>query len=490
MGTFLPTLESLASAADQSPFIQKLKQAAIDTGKDAISASAPVIAHRVLQQTGVLKPGELYPGETTIKQLPAAMTMSFLGAGGAEEPLAAEHPEVSSRALEEHANTGGSTYNPRTGQSLAGSRNFAVGVAPEHTAVFDQAPTPRQYSDFAATHRDLLARNPNLHIGSYVDPDTGVHSLEIVAATPSKQAAGALGARLGEGHVYNLATDEKIPTGVDPSLQRSPVTLPLEDRLTELDAAAPKRSPYSGTHFSDSKFDLIDGSRRGATAANGTPTGESARLRLGSSTGMGKDAPPGFYTYHAGALPDPAMAAKPNAYNVRGQYAFATTDDPVFQNGYRVGQQWALDAGADPKMAHQLGLNAAEHAVRDAGYDGYYSPKHPGVRFHFGDAVAKPVGPLVDPDLGPEPVKTPDAEKPNRTTINGSGESSGSAEAISRAASDKAKGVRYSAIDTRSGIRRPLIGVDALDVQPNPFEVVVRHSPEGDIELARGKHAR
>ena len=46
---------------------------------------------------------------------------------------------------------------------------------------------------------------------------------------------------------------------------------------------------------------------------------------------------------------------------------------------------------ADDKTAHHLGLNNAEHALQDQGFDGYLSPTHPAVRFHFGDHDAEPV---------------------------------------------------------------------------------------------------
>lgn len=331
---------------------------------------------------------------------------TLAGLGGSMA-LAGEHPSVAENALREHSMAGGSTFNPRTGESMTGTRNVAVSVAPEHTAISDRPFTPEQYSNFVSSHRDLMTQHPNLAIGTHFEPETGLHHLEIVGVTPSKQAAGAVGARLGEGSVYNLATDEKIPTGVDTGLERSPVTSGIDQRIADLNSMTPTRRPYSGTHFSDADLELIDGSRRGATAAGGVPTAEAARLQLGSKTGLGADAPPGFYTYHAGALPDPTMAAKRNAYTVRGNMSFATTEDPVFQNGYGEGVQRARAAGADPHTAHQLGLNAAEHAVMNAGYDGFYSPKHPGVRFHFGDAVVKPVGPLIDPDLGPEVARDP-----------------------------------------------------------------------------------
>jgi len=95
---------------------------------------------------------------------------------------------------------------------------------------------------------------------------------------------------------------------------------------------------------------------------------------------------------------------------VRGNFAFGSTDSPEFQQGYAQGFADATQKGADPSTAHKLGLNHAEHALRDTGYDGYFSPHHPNVRFHFGDAKAEPHVPSEAPELTP-PAK-PSEGKP------------------------------------------------------------------------------
>lgn len=508
----------------------------------------------------------------------AATPLALMGAGEAVgHMLPGEHPQVATEALSEHANTGGSTFEPTTGKNLAGSKKIAVGIAPEHAAISDRPFTPDQYSQFVGTHRDLLSSNPSVAVGTYHDPATGLHSMELVGTTSSKTAAKNLASHLGEDHAYNLATDEKISTGAAGDRQPSPMS--VNERIADLHSQTPQKSTYSGVHYADTPTDMIDGSRRGASGADGTPSPESARLRLGSKTGMGDDAPGGFYTYKSGSLPDAATAAKKNVYQVRGRMAFGSTEHPEFQNGYQQGMQKALDAGADVNTAHQLGLNAAEHALHDAGFDGYYSPKHPNVRFHFGSEPAVAVAPKVAPELdlgayGPEktdfqgavppenqgfdfsppkdygdtaradvekrmggPLPRGQAEQRSALTApqwpekyrnapkklsandagganytadelanfkakhgigdavqkaveNGSGDSAASLEAIRRAASEKAKGIQRIKIDTRSGREIPIIGADAVDVQPGPYDVVVQRTPHGDVELARGQRAR
>ena len=326
---------------------------------------------------------------------PQTASLEMLGAEEApQHQIPGEHPQIAAEALQHHLLTGGSTMDPRTGQNLAGSRHHTVGVSPETAQHTPGAPTAEAYSQFVADHRDLLERNHNSAVGTHHDPTTGLHKLEIVGTTTSWAAAHALANHLGEGHTYHLGTDLKTPTGSVGDWQASPLS--VDDRLKTLAANSPKKETYSGTHYSDAAMPVIDGARRGTSGGS-----EAQRLRLGTQTGMGDDAPGGFHTYKAGTLPDPAMAAKKNAYQVRGQKAFASTDHPSFQSGYANGVQHASDAGADADTAHKLGLNAAEHAVQHAGYDGYFSPKHPNTRFHFGSEPAVPNGPRPIPELEP-----------------------------------------------------------------------------------------
>jgi hypothetical protein len=462
----------------------------------------------------------------------AAAPLAVMGAGEAlGHTLRGEHPQIASEALQEHTKTGGSTIDPRTGQSLAGSRHYTVGISPETAQHTPIAPTPEQYGQFVAEHRDVIQRNPNTAIGTSYDPATGLHKMELVGTTTSKPAAQAVASHLGEDHAYHLGTDQKIPTGATGDWQ--PSHLSVEDRLKELQARTPQQETYSGTHYSDAKMNMIDGGRRGMSGTSA----EAKRLRLGTQTGMGEDAPAGFHTYASGSLPDAAMTGKTNAYQVRGRMAFASTDHPSFQQGYAEGVQRASSAGADAQTAHQLGLNSAERAVQEAGFDGYFSPKHPNMRFHFGSEAAVPVAPKGIPELdmtapyGPPkadfhgkvppenqgfdfspakdygnsarehverrmggPLPRGQAERrggtPGGITPNGSGESAASMEAINRTASEKAQGIKRVRIDTRSGNEMPLFGTDAVDAKAGPYDVIVQRTPQGDVELDRGMRAR
>lgn len=66
---------------------------------------------------------------------------------------------------------------------------------------------------------------------------------------------------------------------------------------------------------------------------------------------------------------------------------------------------------------------------------------------------------------------------------NASGESPASREAISRLKGERARNERRVIVDTRSGIERPLIGVDAVDYRPRPFESVEWRGGNRDGEV-------
>ena len=75
--------------------------------------------------------------------------------------------------------------------------------------------------------------------------------------------------------------------------------------------------------------------------------------------------------------------------------------------------------------------------------------------------------------------------------INGSSESAASKEALSRAASEKAAGTKRVVVNTRSGQERPLIGPDAVDYNPRPYESVEFRGGKRDGEIIdRGSSAR
>src|SRR5208282_3361025 len=113
--------------------------------------------------------------------------------------------KFSQEMVMDHAKTGRSTGDPRTGRNMAGSRNVVVGIAPEHSHVPAHPPSPEEPEAFLAQLPHVTSRHSNAFIGSHHDEETGLHHLELVGATPSKMAALHMAQHLGENHAYNLA---------------------------------------------------------------------------------------------------------------------------------------------------------------------------------------------------------------------------------------------------------------------------------------------
>jgi hypothetical protein len=81
-----------------------------------------------------------------------------------------------------------------------------------------------------------------------------------------------------------------------------------------------------------------------------------------------------------------------------------------------------------------------------------------------------------------------DASKP--VTINASGESPASLEAINRVSSERSQGIKRFRVDTRSGKEMPIVGADAVDATAGPYDVIVHRGPEGEVILDTGSKAR
>jgi hypothetical protein len=83
-------------------------------------------------------------------------------------------------------------------------------------------------------------------------------------------------------------------------------------------------------------------------------------------------------------------------------------------------------------------------------------------------------------------------EMKTQANLSGPGaEGAGSVEAINRANTEKAQGVKRVVVDTRTGQERPLIGVDAVDYQAKPYESVEFRGGDRDGEIIdQGRSAR
>ena len=110
-------------------------------------------------------------------------------------------------------------------------------------------------------------------------------------------------------------------------------------------------------------------------------------------------------------------------------------------------------------------------------------PKGPGTPTPGGGGAA-PVASAAEEEPEIEIVE------PKGVTPGGSGESAASQEAINRLRAEAGRGVKRFRVDTRSGNRVPLIGVDAIDAKPGPYDRIIMRDAEGnEVTLDRGQKA-
>lgn len=124
----------------------------------------------------------------------------------------------------------------------------------------------------------------------------------------------------------------------------------------------------------------------------------------------------------------------------------------------------------DPRWAHLQNLSDFLVAVDEAIRVETGTSERPGSASYTVDGI-------LDKVLDVRPDSTW-WQEPAPTANNGSGESAASLEAISRTASMKARGEKFVVYD-RTGARRPLIGVDAVDYQARPGETYGIEGPTG-----------
>lgn len=97
----------------------------------------------------------------------------------------------------------------------------------------------------------------------------------------------------------------------------------------------------------------------------------------------------------------------------------------------------------------------------------------------------------VDVVVLPDKTLAVEGEFRDGAVVRSLSDQAASPEAISRIKSEKAAGIERVKVDTRSQKEIPLIGVDAVDVQPGPFDVIVQREPgKADVVLSRGERAK
>lgn len=142
-----------------------------------------------------------------------------------------------------------------------------------------------------------------------------------------------------------------------------------------LNAAGRPTEHLSATHFTDQdpQNGVISGARRG-----GHNHVESHRVH------KGKGAPAGIHVVRDGSIAPQGAGDK--AFGIKKNVALAKLDnEPIWHNALMTSFKQYLAAGVPEDEAHLLSLNDAEHAIKDAGFDGYTTSKYPSHAFLYGD---------------------------------------------------------------------------------------------------------
>jgi len=144
---------------------------------------------------------------------------------------------------------------------------------------------------------------------------------------------------------------------------------------------SPPKTPFAGTHFTDANVEggVLHGARRGSSPQ----ASDAHRVKLG------RGAPAGVHAYRAGHVAHPSIASRKNAVGISGDKAIADIDGAAratWATALTQSFKENVANGVDPAMAKAVAANSAEHALLEAGYDGYEASKHqPGSVFLFGD---------------------------------------------------------------------------------------------------------
>jgi hypothetical protein len=109
-----------------------------------------------------------------------------------------------------HMQNGGSTFSE--GKDMSGADMHAVGSYPERTEQIGQNFSPEHIEYFKSKNQDLLSR-PNHAVGTWQDPDTGMHTLDVSQLIPDREAAISAGRAANQKSIYHLKSGELIDTG-------------------------------------------------------------------------------------------------------------------------------------------------------------------------------------------------------------------------------------------------------------------------------------
>jgi hypothetical protein len=110
-----------------------------------------------------------------------------------------------------HMQNGGSTFSPQ-GDDMSGTDAHAVSAYPERTERIGQDFNPEHLEDFKSKNADLLSR-PDHAVGTWQDPDNGLHTLDVNRLIGNRDEAVRVGKLANQKSIYHLGTGELIDTG-------------------------------------------------------------------------------------------------------------------------------------------------------------------------------------------------------------------------------------------------------------------------------------
>jgi hypothetical protein len=121
--------------------------------------------------------------------------------------------KVDEAVIEAHK-SGGSTFNPHTGENIVGRDTWAVsGFKEREHVITRRAPTAQDIADFRVANKDLFdASGPKgeLKIGTWFDEKTNRHVLDVVSTTDDKLKALRFAKENDQDAIINLKTFEEI----------------------------------------------------------------------------------------------------------------------------------------------------------------------------------------------------------------------------------------------------------------------------------------
>lgn len=133
--------------------------------------------------------------------------------------------------------SGGSTFDPRTGQNMTGKNRWAVGAHPDRTMTLDRAPTAEDLRTFREKNADLL-KDKDAYVGTWFDKANNKHVFDVTRLYGSKGLATKVAQEMNQDAIFNLKTFTEAPiTPVTDTGERAKLRADLDQLIPQRAAA-------------------------------------------------------------------------------------------------------------------------------------------------------------------------------------------------------------------------------------------------------------